>query len=82
VSLNAATSDSISQVSPKIIVPALLPVAAHAALLLLQSTVSPVEQRKPKRTRSVVQTKPESSEADLVGRNLLLGCKKSLVQCC
>lgn len=64
--------------SPKIVVPALHPVASYVALLLLQSTVSPVEQRKPKRTRSVVETKPESSEADLVGRSSLLGCKTSL----
>ena len=34
VSLNAATSDSISQVSPKIVVSALDPVAAHVNLLL------------------------------------------------
>ena len=82
VNVNAATSDSISRVSPKIVVAALHPVAVHVALLLLQSTVSPVEQRKPKRTRSAAETKPESSEADLVGKSSLLGCTSSLVQCC
>ena len=41
VSLNAATSDSISQVSPKIVVSALHPVAAHVNLLLC----SPLSQK-------------------------------------
>ncbi|KAL0029310.1 hypothetical protein WJX79_009424 [Trebouxia sp. C0005] len=58
-----AAGETVSSNHPT---PATLCLNAATSDSISQSTVSPVEQRKPKRTRSVVETKPESSEADLV----------------
>ncbi|DBB01136.1 TPA: hypothetical protein ACH3X1_001027 [Trebouxia sp. C0004] len=53
-------------VSSNHLTPAAVGLNAATSDSISQSTVCPVEQRKPKRTRSAVETKPESSEADLV----------------